>query len=101
MPTFVTFSPGLPNNAPHGAPGVLLLQMVPQAVAWLRCYHAPQQKGTIFQKSPPRGTVLQKRFETVPFFKKGYYIGTPRGTVSRKKRSKTVPLFLTGALLTK
>ncbi len=54
---------------------------------------APKQKGTIFQKVPLGVLFCKKRFETVPFFKKGYYFGTPRGTVSRKKKVKNSTPF--------
>ncbi len=54
---------------------------------------APKQKGTIFQKSAPRGTVLQKKVGNSTLFLKKGTILVPLGALfSRKKRSKTVPL---------
>ena len=52
---------------------------------------AAKQKGTIFQKSAPRDTVLQKkRFETVPFLKKGTILVPffQRGTISEQKKGR-------------
>ncbi len=64
----------------NSTPGVLLLQIAPffmfvrqkasPCIGVLICKTAP-----LFGK---RGAVLQKRLETAPFFKKGYYFGTPR-----------------------
>ncbi len=45
-----------------------------------------------FQNSAPRGTVLKKKKVGHGTLLKGYYFGTPRGTVFAQKRSKTVPL---------
>ncbi len=81
----------------NSTPGVLLLQIVPfflEGHSFFLNNHvyqeksAPKQKGTIFQKVPLGVLFCKKRFETVPFFKKGYRFGSPRGTVSRKKKVK-------------
>ena len=60
---------------------------------------APEQKGTIFQNSAPRGTVLQKKcWKRYPFWEKGTILVPLGALFLHKKSQKPYPFEKRGSL---